>query len=195
MTGIKAFGKWEAEKLTGNPFATKGSLKVFMSEPKVPLVLDTIGERIAFITLRVASSNRFVLPKSSRSEEEKKRAVYFAIYSPSEEWEIVDGGYSPVSGSSAEELVREMLPLAKNESADPVMNEPDNVDSQALRVLISQSEDKPPYVSFPLTQRQMIEQAAYTMGLTVEAYIEAEIPTKRRRWAYGRFGIDIRASA
>jgi len=195
MTAIKAFGTWDAEKLEGNPFAIKGSLKVFMSEPKVPLIFDTLKERIGFICVRVASSNRFSLPKSDRTEEEKKRAVYYAVYTDASEWEIIDGGYSPVADSSAGELVRELISPIKEVTSDPVNAEVENVDQQALRDIIAQSPDSAPYECFPLTQRQMIEQAAYQQKMKVEEYIESQIPPKRRQWAYGRFGIDVRATA
>jgi hypothetical protein len=193
MAGIKAFGMWETEKLDGNPYAKKGSVKVFLDEPKIPLILDTYEDRIAFIAVRVASSDRFILPKSNRTEEETKRAEYFAIYTPSEEWEIVDGAYSPIAGSQAEALVKELIPREEIVT-DPAQRESANLDMEALRNVIAQSMDLPPYDSFPLTQRQMLEQAAYRMDMKIEEYIESQIPPKRQQWAYARFGIDVPAT-
>lgn len=195
MDNVKAFGRWPAEALEGNPFSMQGCLKVLLSEPKIPLILDTTRNLIAFITVRVASSERFILPKSSRSEEEKKRAVYYAIYTSASEWEIIDGGYSPAQGSTAEALTKELLPPAKSAIADPGHREVNKVNSDALRDIISQSKDKAPYVNFPLSQRQMIEQAANLASLSVQQYVERDIPLDRRQWAYARFGIDIRAMA
>lgn len=195
MAVIKAFGKWETEKLDGNPYGRKGTLKVFLAEPKIPLILDTVGERIGFIVVRVASSNRFTLPKSNRTEEEKKRAVYYALYTPAEEWEILEGAYSPASDSATAELIQELIPPVSTKAPDPAQIETSGVNSQALRSIIAQSMDHAPYDSFPLTQRQMLEQAAYNMKISVEDYIETEIPPKRRQWAYERFGLDIQASA
>lgn len=198
MADIKAFGKWEAEKLAGNPYTASGTVKVFMDEPKIPLILDTKHERIAFIAVRVAASNRFALPKAGRTEEEKKRAAYYAIYTTSDEWDIVDGSYSPTPGSTAAELVQELIPspaVQEVEAKDPAYGEPVSENLEALRSVIAQSEDHAPYTSFPLTQRQMLEQAAYINKMSVEEYIHSEIPLKRRQWAYSKFGIDVPASA
>lgn len=195
MAGIKAFDKWDAEKLEGNPYAASGSVKVFMDEPKIPLILDTREERMAFIAVQLAASNRFSLPKSNRTEEEKKRAVYYAIYTPASEWDIVEGAYVPAAGTSAEELVRLLVPAPPVKSTDPAYSEAANEDLSIIRRIISESQDKAPYTSGPLTQRQMLEQAAYINKMSVEEYIDSVIPPKRRQWAYSKFGVDVPATA
>lgn len=191
-SAVKAFGNWEGTLLAGNPFAQKGCLKVFMSEPKIPLILDTVNSRIAFIAVRVASSDKFMLPKANRSEEEKAKSSYYALWSPAEEWEISEGGYKPIKGCSAEELANKMTPPQKTKKT--AAEEQKEARQESLRDLIESSLDTPPYKNFPLTQRQALQQAAFLQGIPVENYIKEFIPKARWQWAYSKFGIDVPAS-
>lgn len=186
---IKAFGKWDTLKLEGNPFAQKGSLKVFLHQPKVPMIFDTVNNRLGFITLQIASSGKFMLPKANRTDAEKKQAVYFAVYSDANEWEIKDGAYAPLSGTDAAELVKRIIPPAKP-TAQSLQAERHAAEQEALRLQIANDEDSAPYKNFPLTQRQALEQAAYLQEVPIEKYIEEFLPESRKAWAYEKFGLD-----
>lgn len=191
METVRAFNKWDTELIHGNPFKQQGVLRVFLAEPQVPLIYDTENNRIGFITQRVAVSNKYILPKANRTAEEKQKAVYHAIFSPLAEWVIQDGGYMPNEGSDVWELVKELVPAVKKQmTRDEIMAEIRENELRDIRSAVALSETELPYRSFPMTQRQMIQQAAYNENCDPLEYIKTRVSPVHRSMMFLAFGID-----
>lgn len=167
MADAMAFGRWEAYRLNGNPYVD-GVEKVYLPFPRVAVMRDLTNRRMGFVAVRLKGSDDFMLPKSSP----KVKPVYYAIYSPIEEWVRNPNGYSPLPGSSAQSLVNSLV-------------------SEFVSGL-SKAEDPDEFTALPLTYRQMLLHASRRANMSVSTYV-GTLPEQTREKALQSFQLDVPA--
>lgn len=164
-----AFGKWEAYKLTGSPYVD-GAEKVYLTNPELAIIRDRPNKRMGLVVNRVKGTDSFFLPKHKASVA---KPVYYAIYSPIEEWIHNTNGYAPLPGSDALKLVHHLVP--------------------EHFTLLAKAEDEEMFNHFPLSYRQMILHASRLEHTPIETYLDS-LPEQHQEKARESFRLDVPAS-
>ncbi|MBC9704230.1 MAG: hypothetical protein H9W81_04275 [Enterococcus sp.] len=169
MADVLAFGRWEACRLSGNPYID-GVEKVYLTNPELAIMRDRLGKRMGLVVNRKKGTDIFFLPKGKPLGV---TPIYYAIYSPIEQWFYNSNGYAPLPESDALQLVHQLIPEHVS--------------------LLAKSEDEDVFNHFPLSYRQMILHAARLENITSREYVESRLPENSQDLASKAFRLDTPA--
>lgn len=168
LADVMAFGKWEAYRIVGSPYV--GNIeKVYLTNPDIAIILDRHNKRIGFVTNRLRGTDNFFLPQKKPNVE---KPVYYAVYSPIEDWIKNTNGYAPRPGTESLELVHRLVP--------------------SHFTILAKSEDESEFTHFPLSYRQMLLHGSRLAGKTIEKYIQS-LPPEQQERAKKSFELDLPA--